>query len=483
MMAPPACSFNTNRDLQKKLLAKQEKRKKADEARAVAQQRVRQEEEETAEEAAAAEQHAASMAQLREQLTLGVDLGELREHDAVLEPLPPPQVGPAGMQARAHAGQPRTACWAVRCTLRPASCHSCCHAGRPAMPMLPPLPLLHHPSRQAPECELDSGHLEAVRGAAAALGLDLATQAAAYGQDESQARARGALPACTPCPAGRCFKPAGVPLPPLPCTLVGGARHPMRSPPCLQLLQELFCSGLRSGFVRSLALQRGAAGAQLVAALLATLARHPDAPTAGAAFLTLMALLGDAAGSSSNNSDAALAAGGGGGGSAAGWAAPSAGGGLMLDPQYGLPALAGGPGPPACRLEALPSDAQLLQALQDNGYRPGGGSARGGKQQQRRGAGGPAAAPGEQQEGLAVRLQALKLVLRTAAAVCRYCRKVRRRRGGGPSPAWALQRCCRASPPTPIKDKLAAQAASAHDGAPQPLHPRSTQARRRQRGR
>lgn len=157
------------------------------------------------------------------------------------------------------------------------------------------------------------------------------------------------------------------------------------------------------------------------------LPQSPDAETAGAAFFTLMALLGDEM------------AGGSGGGRAL-QASPHAGGGsgaLLLDAHYGVPASQ----LPAFRLDYIPTDRQLLEALRDNGYQPGaaGGGGRGGRQQrgaatpeqqqqqqQPLGAGG--SAEGEQQqaqEGTAVRLQAIKLILRTAAAVCRYCKAVR----------------------------------------------------------
>ena len=149
--------------------------------------------------------------------------------------------------------------------------------------------------------------------------------------------------------------------------------------------------------------------------------QSPNSETAGAAFVTLMALMGDGAPSSSSDGTR-------GGADAAADATASV---LMLDAHYGLPAAAATSGAvqqPACRLDCLPTNAQLLEALRANGYSPksGGGGGGGGRQQ-----GGAAAAvqQGEEQaEGLVVRLQPIKLVLRTAAAVCRYCRKVSGRR-------------------------------------------------------
>lgn len=115
--------------------------------------------------------------------------------------------------------------------------------------------------------------------------------------------------------------------------------------------------------------------------------------------------------------------------------------GLSLDAHHGLPAsLATGTAkraqraPP--RLACLPSDTQLLKALRDNGFHPGsappaghvaasGGAGDAGQQQQH-----PAGPAGGGQrgweQGPVLRLQAVKLVLHTAAAVCRYCRRVSR---------------------------------------------------------
>ena len=293
----------------------------------------------------------------------------------------------------------------------------------------------------------------------------------------------------------------------------------------------MFLAGLRSGFVRSLALSRGEAGRPLVQALLATMTRvcgwvcwwvrgcmcgcaggcvqpplaswsvcfgerkgragvqgragagcgsrtifspagrpplpclaaclaavqSADAETAGAAFVTLMALMGCGAGGG----------GGGAGGSQGSGEADAeaegeeAGDCLMLDAHYGLPgqvaaaAAAAGAGPggggggsgvlPACRLACIPTDAELMEALRANGYQPGSGASasgggdtsggRGGRHQ------GSAAAAAQQQEegggskegqeGVVVRLQAIKLILRTAAAVCRYCAQVGAGWGGG----------------------------------------------------
>jgi hypothetical protein len=120
------------------------------------------------------------------------------------------------------------------------------------------------------------------------------------------------------------------------------------------------------------------------------------------------------------------------------------GGSLLLDAHYGLPAAAkaGAPVRPPCRLEAsIPSDIQLMQALQANGYSPGGPASsggaggggrggRGGRQQAGAATAADAAAAAaagleaEPVEGAVVRLQAVKLILHTTAAVCRYCQKV-----------------------------------------------------------
>ncbi|KAL4427733.1 hypothetical protein ABPG75_001831 [Micractinium tetrahymenae] len=198
------------------------------------------------------------------------------------------------------------------------------------------------------------------------------------------------------------------------------------------LQQDAFRCALRSGFVRAAALQRGEAGRALVEALFATMSTSPDAETAGAAFVALMALLGDGAapspasqaGSGPMDADIALA-------------------GLTLDAHYGLPAALGTAsmaqqaqqGAQPCRLACIPTDAQLLQALRENGYHPGGppaghpatgGGGRHQRQQQHAAGpagGGQAQGQQEQEQGLVLRLQAAKLILHTAAAVCRYCRR------------------------------------------------------------
>lgn len=147
-----------------------------------------------------------------------------------------------------------------------------------------------------------------------------------------------------------------------------------------------------------------------------------DTETAGAAFVTLMALMGDDA--------------------AAGLSSSSAASGLLpLDAHFGVPGAAPGEALPACKLDCVPTDGQLMDALRANGYSPqAGGSSggRGGRQpveqrQQQQGAAGPAGA-GQQEEGARppkmVRVQAIKLILRTAAAMCRYCAKASPGRGG-----------------------------------------------------
>lgn len=157
--------------------------------------------------------------------------------------------------------------------------------------------------------------------------------------------------------------------------------------------------------------------------------QSPDSEAAGAAFVTLMALMGDEAASGQQPGAAAIAAvGQGAGAREEGEAAPGTTS-LMLDAHFGLAAPVGDQAPPACSLDSVPTDAQLMQALRSNGYRTGhaaAGSGRSGRQQQ-------GAALGQQQqqqeeaeeEGRVVRVQTIKLILRTAAAVCRYRWKVR----------------------------------------------------------
>ena len=114
---------------------------------------------------------------------------------------------------------------------------------------------------------------------------------------------------------------------------------------------------------------------------------------------------------------------------------------LPLDARFGVPAAAPGQQLPACKLDCVPTDGQLMDALRANGYSPQAGGPSGGRggrhaaeqrQQQQQGAAGPAGAGQQQQEGEGarpprmVRVQAIKLILRTAAAVCRYCEKASR---------------------------------------------------------
>lgn len=115
--------------------------------------------------------------------------------------------------------------------------------------------------------------------------------------------------------------------------------------------------------------------------------------------------------------------------------------GLTLDAHYGLPAALATAGAAQqarqtpCRLACMPTDAQLLQALKENGFHPGGppgGLPAGGARQQQQqqlasgSAGGGQRQGQQEQEGpaLVLRLQTVKLVLHSAAAVCRYCRRV-----------------------------------------------------------
>lgn len=171
--------------------------------------------------------------------------------------------------------------------------------------------------------------------------------------------------------------------------------------------------------------------------------QSPDAETAGAAFVALMALLGDGA-----------APGLGAGTSASGGPADVDSGlvGLTLDAHWGLPAALATAGTAQqarqapCRLSCVPSDAQLLQALRENGFNPGGppaghpGAASGGRgaRQQQPAAGPAGSGQGRgQEQALVLRLQAVKLVLHTTAAVCRYCRRVSTGRAQR-SAAWPL---------------------------------------------
>ncbi len=113
----------------------------------------------------------------------------------------------------------------------------------------------------------------------------------------------------------------------------------------------------------------------------------------------------------------------------------------LLAGWLGTPARTHAGSPPPCRLDCLPTDVQLMDALRANGYAPGGAAGGGSRQQQGGAAAAAAARPGRgskapqqqqqqqrdaEEEGLegVVRIQAVKLVLRTAVALCRYCRKV-----------------------------------------------------------
>ncbi len=177
-------------------------------------------------------------------------------------------------------------------------------------------------------------------------------------------------------------------------------------------------------------------------------AQSPDAETAGAAFVVLMALLGDGSVPSP-------------GAGAGGWPpdVDTQLAGLTLDAHYGLPAALATAGAAAqarqtpCRLACVPTDAQLLQALQESGFHPGGppaGSPAGGRapRQQQQQASGPAGGgqrQGQQEQeepALVLRLQTVKLVLHSAAAVCRYCRRVSSFGRGG-ALATSLLRCLR----------------------------------------
>jgi hypothetical protein len=67
-------------------------RKRAEQQRAAAQVQVQREAQEVEEDEAAAEGHGVHMSRLREQITLGVNLEEFREHETVLLALPPGEV-------------------------------------------------------------------------------------------------------------------------------------------------------------------------------------------------------------------------------------------------------------------------------------------------------------------------------------------------------------------------------------------------------
>lgn len=104
--------------------------------------------------------------------------------------------------------------------------------------------------------------------------------------------------------------------------------------------------------------------------------------------------------------------------------------------------------PRPCRVDSLPSIRAIYEALVANGYSsspPGGGPRRGltprkqlaAQQRQalpgqaatgaagRSGAGGGGGGGEGEEEGPELRIQAVKLVLQTAAAVCQYCEQVR----------------------------------------------------------
>ena len=141
---------------------------------------------------------------------------------------------------------------------------------------------------------------------------------------------------------------------------------------------------------------------------LPTLLQSPDIETAGAAFVTLMALMGD---------DAAASL------SGAGAAANAL---LAVDSHFGLSAPVGAQALPACQLGCIPTDGQLMEALRANGYSPQPGRQQ--AQQQQQGAAAAAGGQQQRQEGdgppKMQRIQTVKLILRTTASVCRYCAKV-----------------------------------------------------------
>eukprot|EP00887_Chlorella_sp_A99_P003165 scaffold9.g3165.t1 len=183
----------------------------------------------------------------------------------------------------------------------------------------------------------------------------------------------------------------------------------------------MFRHGMQRGFAQHTALLSGSASGATLGTLFATLARSADSAAAGAAFTALLCLLGDRP---------ALRA-------------------LALDAAYGLPP----PGSPlyasalrAVALGPLPTAADILAALKFNGYRGAAGS--GG------GAGGAAAAAsqrdeagqGEGERKGVKRIHAVKLVLQTAAALCRHAATQ------GPAAAAALL------PPEPLADLLVAVA-------------------------
>lgn len=155
--------------------------------------------------------------------------------------------------------------------------------------------------------------------------------------------------------------------------------------------------------------------------------QSPDTETAGAAFVTLMALMGD---------DAAASL------SGAGAAANAL---LAVDSHFGLPAPVDveGQALPACQLGCIPTDGQLMEALRANGYSPQPGRQQAQQQQQ-----GAAAAAGGQQQGQEgdgppkmQRIQTVKLILRTAAALCRYCAKASPWRAGKAWWHWPTMGC------------------------------------------
>ena len=132
---------------------------------------------------------------------------------------------------------------------------------------------------------------------------------------------------------------------------------------------------------------------------------------------------------------------------------------LGVDSHFGVLMPAAGHALPARRLDCIPTIEQLMEALRANGYSPqpgGSGGGGGGRQRARQQGGAAAAAAGGQQQGQEdegqeephkmQRIQCVKLILRTAAAVCRYCAKASWGRAGSQPGVWVGNpaSCCNA---------------------------------------
>ena len=84
--------------------------------------------------------------------------------------------------------------------------------------------------------------------------------------------------------------------------------------------------------------------------------------------------------------------------------------------------------PSPCKVDSLPSIRSLYEALVANGYNTSTTSGPSQGKQQRQApaaaAGGTSGVSSRDQEAAAMRIQAVKLILQTVVAVCRYCQQV-----------------------------------------------------------